>query len=106
MQLCTVTKVTGPDGKEHFCVVGLGQPNWPLALCGLTSGPNALRGELEAKLFADAPAMLDMLEVLMREFGNLNQNFAIGSGKLNELKVLVDRASMICQKHEKIRKSK
>lgn len=104
MQLCTVTKVTGPDSKEHFCIVGIGQPNWPLALCGLTSGPNVLRSELEAKLFADAPAMLDMLEVLNREFGNINPNFPIAPGKMNELRVLVDRATSMCLKHQKISK--
>jgi len=106
MKLCTVTKVTGPSNKEHFCVVALGQPNWPLALCGLTQGPNAERSEQEAKLFADAPAMMDMLEHLVLEFGNLNPDFPIAPGKMNELKLLIERASLLKEKHAKIRKAK
>lgn len=99
MKLCTTTRVTGLDGKEHFAVVAVGQPNWPLALCGFTSGSNAKQSEAEASLFADAPSMLDMLEVLVAEFSNVNQSFPLAAGKLAELKSLTDRATSMCKKH-------
>lgn len=92
MKLCTTTTVTGLDGKEHFAVVAVGQPGWPLALCGLTKGAQAKKSEAEAKLFADAPSMLDMLETLALEFGGINPEFPIAPGKQAHLAELVERA--------------
>lgn len=99
MKLCTTQIVTGPTGKQHFAVVAAGQPGWPLALCGPVDGPLAKQSEAEAKLFADAPVMLDMLEVLVREFSNVNPIFPLSEGKLAELKTLTERASGLCAKH-------
>lgn len=99
MKLCTTTRLTGLDGKEHFAVVAVGQPNWPLALCGFTNGNNAQQSEAEANLFADAPSMLDMLEVLVAEFSNVNPSFLLSAGKMVELTNLADRAALMCKKH-------
>lgn len=99
MNICTTTRVTGLDGKEHFAVVAIGQPGWPLALCGLTSGALAKKNEAQAKIFADATIMLDMLEVLARECSNINPAFPLSNGKLAELMVLAERASSLVAKH-------
>jgi hypothetical protein len=99
MKLCTVTTMMGLDGREHFGIVALGQPNWPLAICGLTDGPNRARSYAEAQCLADAPAMLDVLEVLSREFGAINPEFPLGPGKMAELMILSERAARFIKKH-------
>lgn len=101
LRLCTTTRVIGLDGREHFAVVAIGQPNWPLALCGFTSGSLARKSEAEAKLFADAPVMLDMLEILAKEFGNINPAFPLSDGKMAELRTLAERAGRLLGKHRK-----
>lgn len=98
MKLCTVTQVTGPDNREHYAVVALGQLNWPLALCGFTTGPNAKTSKKEAETFAAAPVMLDMLEHLAKEFGNINPKFPLSDGKLAELALLTERAQTLVGK--------
>lgn len=99
MKLCTTAIVTGLDGKEHFAVVPVGQPGWPVALCGPTTGAMKKESEAAAKLFADAPAMRDMLGVLVTEFATINPAFPLSGGKLAELQTLVERASAIHNKH-------
>lgn len=101
MNLCTTSRVTGLDGKEHFAVVALAQQGWPLALCGPTDGAMAKESEAYAKLFADAPVMLDMLEVLKTEFSAINPAFPLSAGKLAELTNLVERATNLVNKHQK-----
>ncbi len=102
MQLCTTTVVTGLDNKEHFAVVALGQTGWPIALFGPTTGAKAKKSEAEAKFFADAPVMMDMLEVLAQEFGNINPAFPLSAGKIVELQRLVERASTLVAKHANV----
>lgn len=97
MKLCTVTKVIGLDHKEHFAIVAIGKPGWPLALCGPTTNP---KSEKEAKFFADAPAMHDMLEYLSKEFGNINPDFPPSNGKVAELALLAERAGRLVAKHQ------
>lgn len=99
MKLCTTTTLTGLDLKEHFAIVYVGQPNWPVAQFGFASGANAKKTEAEAKFFADAPVMMDMLEHLAKEFGNFNPKFPLSDGKINELQTLVERASSLVAKH-------
>lgn len=101
MKLCTTSRVTGLDGKEHFAVVAVGQPGWPLALCGPTQGSMAKESQSYAELFAAAPAMLDMLEVLVREFARINPNSPIpaNGGKMTELVNLTERAAALVAKH-------
>lgn len=99
MRICTTTKVTGLDGKEHFAVVALGQTGWPIALFGPTEGANAKKSEDEAKFFADAPAMSDLLEALCWEFGNFNQNDPVTADKAAFLASLVERAGSLLEKH-------
>lgn len=100
MKLCTTNIVVGLDGKEHFAVVATGQPGWPIALFGPTSGSMAKKSEAEARFFADAPTMMDMLERLVQEFGNVNPNFPLSAGKVNELQTLAERASSLMSKHK------
>jgi hypothetical protein len=102
MKLCTTTIVTGLDNKEHFAVVAVGQPSWPIALFGLTNGAKAKKSEAEAKFFADAPVMMDILEVLVHEFGNINPNFPLSAGKVAEMQRLVERASTLVTKHANV----
>jgi hypothetical protein len=99
MKLCTTTKVTGNDQEEHFAVVAVGQPGWPLALCGKTKGSMSKQSEAYAKLFADASAMLDLLEALYGEFSNINANFPLSAGKLAFLGDQMDRAKQFLNKH-------
>jgi hypothetical protein len=99
MKICTTTVVTGLDHKEHFAIVAVGHPGWPIALFGPTGGANAKKSEAEAKFFADAPAMYDMLEHLSKEFGNINPDFPVSAGKVAEMKLLVERASSLVAKH-------
>lgn len=103
MKLCTTTVVTGLDQKEHYAIVAMGQPGWPIGLFGLSSGPNAKQSKAEAQFFADAPVMMDMLERLVHEFGTINGAFPLGAGKLAELETLVTRASALVEKHRKCR---
>jgi len=102
MRLCTTTVVNGLDNKPHFAVVAVGQPYWPLALCGPTDGALAKKSKAEAEFFADAPIMRDMLDLLTKEFGNINPNFPLSAGKINELQLLVERASSLVYKHANI----
>lgn len=91
MRLCSVSIVaSGADGKEQYAVVPMGVKT-PVALCG--------KNKQAASLFADAPAMLDMLELLAKEFGNLNPNFPMGAGKQAELAALAERAQRVADKH-------
>ncbi len=101
MNLCTVTTMHGLDNKLHFGVVEIGKPHWPLALCGPVEGPLHKESEAQAKLFADAPAMCDMLEVLAAEFGNTNSEFPLAAGKLAELATLAERAARVVARHRK-----
>ena len=103
MKLCTTTHITSLDGKERFAVVAVGQLGKPLALCGPTQGVGAQESEAYAKLFADAPAMLDMLELLVREFSNINPDTPIqaNSGMMAELVSLTERAAGLVAKHLK-----
>lgn len=101
MKLCTVTTMNGLDNKLHFAVVEIGAPHWPLALCGLVGGRLAKDSEAQAKLFADAPAILDILEVLAGEFGNINPRFPLAAGKMAELATLAERAAGMVSKHRK-----
>ena len=99
MKLCTVTTGLDFQGKEHFVVSAVGESSWPLAICGYTTGEYAKESEAEAKVFADAPVMLDMLEHMVREFSNFNPKFPLSPGKAAELSALVDRASSLLAKH-------
>lgn len=106
MKTCTTTKVMGLDGKEHFAVVALEQTGWPIALFGPTEGANAKKSEAEAKFFADAPTMSDMLEALCLEFWSINPNFPVSAGKVAFLAELVERASALLGKHGLPKKAK
>ena len=99
MKLCTVTRGLDFQGKEHFVVSAVGQPSWPLAICGYTTGEYAKESEAEARVFADAPVMLDMLEHMVRELSNINPEFPLSPGKIAELSVLADRASSLLARH-------
>lgn len=90
MRLCSVSITTGNDGKEQYAVVPMGVKT-PVALCG--------KDKQAASLFADAPAMLDMLELLAKEFSNLNPKFPMGAGKQAELASLAERAQRVVAKH-------
>lgn len=97
MKLCTTTVVTGLDGKNHFAIAAVGQQSWPIAVFGLVDGANAKLSEAEAKFFADAPAMMDMLEYLADEFGgDISPNIAAEQSKLESL---VERAASLVAKH-------
>lgn len=96
MKPCTVTTLQGPLGKMHYGIVALGKPNWPLALCGLVDGPNARQSLAEARLFADAPVMVDMLEHLV------NTVKAMPSAP-DALLVLAERSASLCDKHGQVR---
>lgn len=106
MKLCTITRVMGLTGKEHFAVVPIGQPGWPLALCGPTSGPNARHNELEAQFFADAPIMMDMLEDMSRELAEFGLTGAVDGTKTSTLPVLLERVNRLVEKHAQVRKAK
>ena len=101
MKLCTTTHITSPDDKERFAVVAVGQLSKPLALCGPTKGTGAKESEAYAKLFADAPVMLDMLELLVHEFSRINPACPIpaNSGTMVELVSLTERAASLVAKH-------
>ena len=92
MKLCTATTLQGPDGKMHYGVVAIGQPGWPLALCGPVDGSNAQQSKAEAQMFADAPAMLDMLEHLVTTVDSI-------PSAPDALLVLAERAKRLCAKH-------
>lgn len=96
MKLCKVVQVTGPDGKEHFAVAALGNLNWPLALCGFATGPNAQASKKEAETFAAAPSMLDMLERLVEIVSNSKPT--LSDKELSELSALAERAQNLVEK--------
>lgn len=97
---CIVARVMGLDQKEHFAVVAKKQPGWPLALCGPTSGSMAKDSEAEAHLFADAPAMLSVLQRLTKELGNVNPEFPLSAGKVAELQLIVQDAQHLVTNHQ------
>lgn len=103
MKLCTVQTVTGLDNKPHFAIAGVGQPGWPIALFGPADGPLAKKSKAEAAFFADAPAMMDMLEVVVKEFKDINPAFPLSNGKMAELQILTERAFGLLAKHAEVR---
>lgn len=104
MKLCTVTTVNGLDNKPHFAIAAIGQPAWPIAILGLVEGSMAKKSKAEAEFFADAPAMMDMLEVLVKEFSQVNPDFPLGAGKIVELQNLAERAASIVAKHAGVKR--
>lgn len=103
MKLCTTAVVTGYDQKPHYAIVSIGEPGWPIALMGFSTGPNAAESKAEAEFFADAPAMFDMIEHLAKQFDSLTLNGSITPGQLAQLDVLTERAAALAKKHAKVR---
>lgn len=99
MKLCKTTVMVGLDQQEHYAIVAVGQPGWPIGLFGPTRGANAKHNKVEAGFFADAPAMMDMLEHLAKEFGDLDLSQPLSPGKLTMLDALAARASALVAKH-------
>lgn len=99
MKLCTTTIITGLDLLDHFAIVQVRQPNWPIAQFGFASGANAKKTEAEAKFFADAPVMMDMLEHLAKEFGNVSPQAPLSDDRCIDLQMLAERASRLVAKH-------
>lgn len=103
MKLCTTTVITGLDQKAHFAIVPVGEPGWPIAVFGCATGAGAKKAKDEAEFFAAAPAMLDMLELLAKEFGAINPAFPLSAGKAVVLDALAERASKLVAKHAALR---
>lgn len=98
MQLCTTTVITGLDQREHYAIVQIGQPGWPIGLFGPVNSPNAKRNKAEAEFFAAAPAMMDMLEALADRFGSVDTTIPLSREKTAELAHLVQRAALLVAK--------
>lgn len=98
MKHCTVKVVTAPTGVRHFAVATVDKDR-SLALCGSTSSK---KSEAEAKFFADAPLMFEVLECLSREYSNVNMAFPLSHGRIAELMFLTERAKNLVEKHQSL----
>lgn len=97
----TVTRIQGLDRQEHCAVVAVVKPHttWTVALCGPTRGAFARESEREANLFADAPAMLDLIQRVHAELAGTDLASLPGPGKLDYVNELLERADSIVSRH-------
>lgn len=94
-----VTEVTALDRDRHFAVAVHDKAQFPIALCGRVAGALHKDSKAFAHLFADAPEMLGMLQLLVQEFGSINPAFPIAPGKQAFLQEIIERANRICDRH-------
>ena len=100
MHICTTEIVDGIDGKKHYAIVRVGDSGSQIVgLFGLVD--SRMPNEKEAKFFAMAPAMFDMLEHLAHEFSNINPKFPLSPGKIKELTTLTERAGNLVKSVKK-----
>lgn len=94
-----VLEVNALDGQRHYAVAVNDRANFPIALCGRVTGSLHKESKAYAQLFADAPAMLETLQLLIQELGSINPEFPVAPGKHAFIQDIIERAGRLCGRH-------